>query len=210
MTRFIGRGSSRGFTLVELLVAITLFALLSVMLFEGLRFGTRVAARGAAGADWTADLAAAATFLRAQLADARPLTRDVGGGRKAVAFDGESESLEFVTELPAYLARGGWYSLHLGRDREDRGRLVLSWRLVRSDEARAEVSPPHSSVLLNGVKAVELAYFGAANEGEAPQWQEHWRDAELLPSLVRLRISFLDGRSPPDLIVALRAAAPPG
>ncbi len=35
-----------GFTLVELLIAMTLVAMLSVLLFGGLRFGTRAADRG--------------------------------------------------------------------------------------------------------------------------------------------------------------------
>ena len=200
---------SHGFTLVELLVAITLFALLSVMLFGGLRFGMRATEAGTARLEWSAEIGAVAGFLRAQLADAQPLDKDEDG-RRTVAFDGEAEGVEFVALPPAYLAKGGWHTLHLSLERaKDGGRLVLTWRLVRADRSSDAVSAPHRSVLLEGVKTVEIGYFGAPAEGEAPQWHDSWHDAAALPALVRMRLAFADGHRAPDLVVALRAAAPP-
>jgi prepilin-type N-terminal cleavage/methylation domain-containing protein len=195
----------QGFTLVELLVAITLFALLSVMLFGGLRFGMQATAR----MDWTAEIAAATGFLRSQLADAQPLEKDEGGGRKSVAFEGDRDSLEFVVLPPAFLAQGGWHTLHLGVEREDgRDLLVVRWRVVRPDQETDAVSPPEASVLLGDVRTVEFAYFGTLVDGDQPEWHAQWRGANTLPQLVRFSVSFADGRQAPDLIVALRAAAP--
>jgi general secretion pathway protein J len=199
---------SQGFTLVELLVAITLFALLSVMLFGGLRFGMRATEAGADRMDWTAQIAAATGFLRSQLADAQPLERDDDGGRRSVAFEGEQDSVEFVVLPPAFLAQGGWHTLHLAVEQEDgHGMLVVHWRLVRPNQESDAVSPPEASVLLDHVRTVEFAYFGALAEGDQPEWHPQWRGANTLPQLVRLSVSFADGRRAPDLIVALRAAA---
>jgi general secretion pathway protein J len=199
----------QGFTLVELLVAITLFALLSVMLFGGLRFGMQATEAGTARMDWTAEIAAATGFLRSQLADAQPLEKDEGGGRKSVAFEGERDSLEFVVLPPAFLAQGGWHTLHLGVEREDgRDLLVVRWRVVRPDQETDAVSPPEASVLLGNVRTVEFAYFGTLVDGDQPEWHAQWRGANTLPQLVRFSVSFADGRQAPDLIVALRAAAP--
>lgn len=201
---------SQGFTLVELLVAITLFALLSVLLFGGLRFGMRATEAGTAQLDFTDEIAAATGFLRSQLADAQPLEKDDGEGGKSVAFEGEPDSLEFVALPPAFLAQGGWYTLHLGVERKE-GHEVLAvrWRLVRQDQASDAVSPPQDSVLLDRVKTVEFGYFGALVSGDPPQWNAQWRGVGELPALVRLRVGFADGRQAPDLIVALRAAAVP-
>jgi general secretion pathway protein J len=198
-----------GFTLLELLVAVTLFALLSVVLFGGLRFGIRASEIGTARLDWSAEIAAASGFLRNQLADAQPLERDSGGDQKVVAFDGEADSVEFVASPPAHLAAGGWHVLRLALERaRDGNRLVLSWRLVRGDPDATEASPAQRTVLLERVASVELAYFGAPNEGDAPAWHDRWQDAAVLPALVRLRLGFADGRQAPELLVALRAAAP--
>jgi general secretion pathway protein J len=201
---------SRGFTLVELLVALTLFALLSVLLFGGLRFGMRATESGTARLDFTDEIATASGFLRSQLADAQPLEKDDGAGRKSVAFEGEADSLEFVALPPAFLAGGGWYTIHLGVERADgHDLLVVRWRLVRQDQTSEAVSQPQDSVLLDRVRTVEFGYFGVLVDGDLPSWHAQWRDANLLPALVRLRVGFADGRQAPDLIVALRAAAVP-
>ncbi len=163
---------------------------------------------GTARLDWTAEIAAASGFLRNQLADAQPLERD-SGDQKVVAFDGEADSVEFVASPPAHLAAGGWHVLRFALERaRDGDRLVLSWRLVRGGPDATEASPAQRTVLLERVASVELAYFGAPNEGDAPAWHDRWQDAAVLPALVRLRLGFADGRQAPELLVALRAAAP--
>jgi len=197
---------SEGFTLVELLVAITLFALLSVLLFGGLRFGMQATEAGAARMEWTAEIAAASGFLRSQLADAQPLQKEEGSG-KAVAFEGEKDSVEFVVMPPAFLAQGGWHTLHLGLERQGgRERLVVRLRLLRPDRERDAVAPPQDSVLFDDVRSVEFGYFGALVLGDPPEWHAQWRGANTLPQLVRLSVDFANGKQAPDIIVALRAA----
>jgi general secretion pathway protein J len=200
---------SGGFTLVELLVAITLFALLAVALFGGLRFGMRATEAGTARLDWSAEIAAAAGFLRSELADAQPLDKTDDDGNKVVAFEGESDSIEFVASTPAPLAEGGWHVVHLALEPgPGGGRLVVRARLVRADGGEATEGPAARSVLLEHVSSLDIAYFGALAEGDTPDWHDRWEDAAQLPALVRLRIEFADGRQAPGLLIALRAAAP--
>ena len=200
-----------GFTLVELLVALTLFALLSVLLFGGLRFGTRATAAGTAELEWSAEIATATTFLRNQLADVQPI--DIGGSpqQPALAFDGRTDSVEFVGLPPAHLAQGGLHKFTLTVERSEAGRrqLLVIWRLVRSDGTSVSLSPPHRTVLLDGIAGLSFAYFGGTGGDDAPGWHDEWRDEPQLPRLIRLRVAFADGRHAPDLVVALRTATPP-
>ncbi len=199
---------SAGFTLLELLVAVTLFALLSVALFGGLRFGMRATQAGTARLDRSAEIAAASGFLRNEIADAQALDKTTGDGGKVVAFAGDGGSVEFVASPPAPLAAGGWHVLRLALEHgPGGGRLVLTGRLVRSDGGEAGAAL--RSVLLDRVSSVDFAYFGALAEGDAPAWHDRWQDAAVLPALMRLRIGFADGRQAPALLIALRAAPPP-
>ncbi len=198
-----------GLTLVELLIALTLFALLSVMLFGGLRFGTRASEAGLARNERSAQLAAAAGFLRSQLADAQPLQKSEGG-EGSIAFEGEHDSVEFVTLPPAHLAVGGWHTLHLGLEpRGSDAALVMRWRVIVTGKDGPQASEPGRAVLIEHLAGMELGYFGALSDETTPQWHDQWRGAAQLPYLMRLRLTFADGHSVPEMIFALRPAGTP-
>lgn len=62
-------------------------------------------------------------------------------------------------------------------------------------------------VLLNGVRSLDLAYFGPSQHGGPPVWRDDWREQSVMPSLVRVRIAFPDSdrRRWPDLVIHPRA-----
>ena len=201
---------STGFTLVELLIAITLFALLSVLLFGSLRFGIRATDQGTLRMDRVAEVAAATNFLRNQLSDAQPLTKTDADGAPSVAFDGKRNRLEFVGLPPAYLAPGGWHTLELVTEPSGRFRqLAVRLRLVSAGDASLAPSESRGSVLVGHVKSVAFSYFGKPGNEETAQWHDEWQDAAYLPALVRLRISFDDGGQAPDIVIAVRPAPAP-
>lgn len=197
---------SAGFTLVEALVALTLFALLSVFLFGGLRFGNRAVGLGTDAIERASGLALAEGFLRQQLAAAQPLPMEGSDGQVTVAFDGAPDRVQFVTMPPAYLARGGFHWLRLAL--EDR-RLIVRWEPAQAsgrESAPAVGGASGASVLLEGVGDIALSYFGAREDEKVPTWHDRWQDAAALPDLIRLHIAFADGRPAPDLLVATRLA----
>lgn len=188
-----------GFTLVELLIALTLFALLATLLFGGLRFAGRAVAAGDARLERSAELSLAASFLRRVLAAAEPLPRAESGGGASVAFEGEPDALAFASLPPAYLAPPGYYWLRLGVESGDR--LALRWEAIGSGEV---VAAPAPTLLIERVRAIELAYFGAFDVYARPEWHERWEHAPALPQMVRLRLTFSDGSRGPDILVAPR------
>jgi general secretion pathway protein J len=186
-----------GFTLVELLVSITLFAILSVLLAGTLRTGSRAATTGQARIDRTTEIAVSETAIREQLAGVLPVAAP---GAAALLFDGRGDSVDFVGLPPAYLARGGFQRLSLGVTGQQ---LVLRWQPL-GDAPEAGGQRP--AILLERLENVAFAYYGARDYAETPQWHAEWRGAIRLPSLVRLHFLFLDRHDVPDLVVALHLA----
>jgi general secretion pathway protein J len=216
-----------GFTLVELLVALTLFGVLTTMLFMEFRLGIRSADKVTEAIDKSSTLPILHDFLRAQLAAAQPIVRN-GSSEEILWFDGQAEKVEFIgmppNALSGVLSGGGLqrFSIELlkaggppsvgsgpsvgGAPRDGGRRLVLRRRLYQGKQFKAEGDYDEPLVLLADVASFQFGYFGAADPARAPAWQDTWREMPRLPSLIRLRLALVDGRQMPDLVVALRLA----
>ncbi len=198
-----------GFTLLELLVAVTLVSLLTVLLFGGLRFGTRSADAVGRRADISSDTALVYDFLQNRLADAQPLLAENDQKARSIRFDGGPVSLSFAGLPPSEIDLGGYQWLTISvADKAGEKRLVADWRQM----ARGPLGPgPRSrrpSVLMDGVKSVRFAYFGRYAPNRPLAWGDRWTDRRTLPQLVRLSITLADGETIPDLVIAPRLAAP--
>jgi general secretion pathway protein J len=202
------RSTERGFTLLELLIAVSLLVLLMAMLLGGLHIATHNLGRQSEQLDRASRTVLAQSFMRAQLGDARPFTT-TGAAGGAIAFDGRADGLDFVGVVPEAAATGGLQVLSLGVSdtRRDEGlELLVGWRPF-TGAASAAVAPSHRSVLLDHIQEAAFAYFGAANPDEPPSWHSSWRNMTYLPSLVRLSLIFSDGERMPEFVAALHMSS---
>lgn len=203
-------GRSAGFTLVELLVAVALMALLTVALYDAFRAGTRAANAVGETKEWSVEIGVIYDFMQRELAAAEPLPVSTDPAQTALQFDGEEQALSFVTLPPASLAVGGFQRLHLGLENDAGGnRLIASWESVARAPAAPQPTMLRPSILVNQVRSIRFAYFGMAEPNQPPGWSERWTAHDRLPQLVRLQIVLADGEPMPDLIVALRLSDPP-
>lgn len=196
------RGPGRrpaGFTLLELVVAITLMGLILVVLYGGLRLGLNGTDSGEQRAEASNRLRLVQEFLRRQLAQSMTVYRTNDQQEKVVVFAGQPNGIEFVAPMLTQLGQGGLYRIRI--DAGD-GRLRMRWRLYRADEPAA--GEERETVLLEGVSAMEWAYFGPErdNDQEPPRWRSDWSSAERRPLLVRLNLAQ-QGEPWPDLVAPL-------
>jgi general secretion pathway protein J len=163
---------SRGFTLLELLVALSIFAVLAAMAYGGLNTVMKARATTDAKAARLTQLQNSYFWLE----------RDIEQGVDRPIRDefGDSQPSLMGVELGEYrlaLTRDGWRN-PATRVRSNLQRVAYGLRdeeLVRSYWNvldRGPESQPLESVLLDGVKALELRYLDAQQ-----RWHDNWPDA---------------------------------
>jgi general secretion pathway protein J len=220
------RRASGGFTLLELLVAMTVLGVLTALLAGGLRFGTRVWEREQNQLDQWAELEIVQDVIRRLVGQALLINDTAKTGAQSGAFVGLEDSIRFLGPPPAQSLVGGIYQYELfGRTDPDGQRLVLNWRLRLPEgevpKARVTNAAPdeiekmqagRDVVLADHVASVAFSYFGTSDDGTAASWRGRWDDASKLPSLVRMTVTFPPGdrRSWPDLIVVPQITAVAG
>ena len=206
--------SQRGFTLLELIIALVLLGLLSAVLFGSVKLAGRSTDTGEAKANAAAAMRLTQQFLRTNLEAQHPLRM-----RKIVdwplLFTGTADELRYASELPARVAGGGiWFYRLALRPDEPRSPLVLE-RMVPdlSADALPEFANADRSVLAEGIASLKLGYFGrepdAGADAEA-SWHDQWSDAQRLPMLIRIDVTPKQGAPWPTLYIAPREAPEAG
>jgi len=201
-------GAERGFTLVEMLVAMTILGIMMTLLFNGLQIGIRTWDSISATTRQSRDRFFAGQFIRRSLEEIQPVLLDSADGSRRVSFSGGRESLRFVGVMPHQVGDGGlhWMTLKLA-DSASGKQLILEHELFQPAgwERYVEQSPDRV-VLLDGLEQLEFAYIARENYARGGPWENTWTGAGRLPALIRIRIRTT-GRAPDDwteLLVAPR------
>ena len=98
--------AERGFTLLEILVAVTLLGLLMTALLGGVRLGVRAWETSGSRLDEDARLGAVQDFMRERLTQARLFEASAAAIGTSPPFRGELDRLSFVTLMPDHLGAG--------------------------------------------------------------------------------------------------------
>jgi general secretion pathway protein J len=188
----------KGFTLVELLLAITLLSMLLALAYGGLHAATQATDRGQTILEESGRLRMAHQFVHKQLNQAIPLAFDQTEGKtteadKAEIFIGSSNSIRFVGPMPGYLGFGGpqvqQLSIVSGKDGLE---LVLEHALVQGfEESRLTERAPVG--LIDHIATAQFSFLGRDEEGELLPWVSAWEETDTLPVAIALDIEFEEG-----------------
>jgi len=199
---------SRGFTLLEVLGALALFALLLLGIYAGVRTATHAVRSGEASIERLDQVRSAQQFLRRELAQARavPLARNDKGD--PLFFKGDANELLFVAPLPGYLGRLG--------PQLQRLKLVPNGKGGSGLEASFALMPPDGSgpralgkpeVLVDHIRSGSFSYRTPDTLQAPGAWHDRWSDSRAMPRIVRIALQ-LDGTTPwPQLDAPLRVDA---
>jgi len=187
-----------GFTLLELMVAMTLLALLSLVLFGGLRFGRQA---WSTAADGTLSMNAVRAFqdeIRTDIARAHPVFL-ADPQHPHIDFDGGPSQLMLLA--PAHDGSGGLERLVIASDGD-----------VTTIAGRVELANGPAATYLKSVKGIgsmHFAYFGQIKGETAPAWHEEWRKQTRLPLLIRITAVAAKGVTWSALAASPHIAADP-
>lgn len=186
-------GLARGFTLVELLLAMALMSMLLALAYGGLRASTRATEKGQQILDDSNRIRMAHQFVRKQLTQILPLAFEEDEAQQLRSvFRGENQRIRYVAQMPGYLGYGGPQVQELEFVRGEKGlELVLSHALLQGfDEEYLYEREP--ILLLDKVQSAEFRFLGRDENGEMTEWGPSWEDESILPAAVALEVEFVE------------------
>ncbi len=189
---------SRGFTLVEILIATSLLALMILGAMAALSSSVRAVRSGEALVNRTDSVRIAQEFLRRQLSQALALpferTDDLG---MVFVFEGGDRDLKFVAPMPGHLARGGPHVQRIRIGSGERGlkRIEFTHALLNGyDDSRGAMDERPPVVVLEGLQDAYFEYRSVDENGELLPWSRDWDYPQFLPMMVRLVAEFPSDR----------------
>jgi len=198
-----------GYTLLELLIALALLTVIASLLVNAIG-SARQALNTVDRRGTQASVPAVQSVLRRLLVEARANPDAAERADPHRAFIGEPDKLGFVSSFVPQGQYGGLWRYEIELDSSEgaaeSSALVLTQQLVRP--VSQATGQPLRTVLINGVRALSVRYFGAEDKDSAPQWQDTWRHPYRLPRLVSVDVTFVraDGRQWTTLTVAFPLA----
>lgn len=193
------RPRSRGFTLVEMVVAIAILSLIMLATVTGLRTLASTQLTLANLGDRNDALRSVSSFLRDAL-EATVIGSDTGGlslgggDSEATVFEAGPEALLWKTTMLFGESVGGSFVVRVAREQQQ---LVLRWQQQSPAAPLADWNNTPSRTLVKDLQEFAVAYRRRP-EGD---WQTSWDDRGV-PGWVRLRIRAAE-RYWPDIVMAV-------
>ena len=219
--------AAAGFTLIEVLIAMTLLSIMVVLLFSSLRICAQSWEQGENKIAEVNEVAVVYNFFQRHLSSALPVWNDFSAEdgesaasraesgtatdnkNKTFSFQGKKKSLQFVSVFPASVGRAGMQLFSIQPQQEDKEQVIKVSLTPFFPVTEGEEWHREEEVLLRHVSDFTLAYFGADDEGKS-SWQDEWLEKSVHPRLVKISINTTNGVFWPEMIIALNVTGETG
>ncbi len=204
-------GGNRGFTLLELLISLTILSLITLLVFGAFRIGIRAWEKGEKNIDGRQRERIVLDLIRRQLSS---IPIDTVKGEKALALKGDNKSIAFVSDI--HLVPGDKFGMVYVNYRVEEGEesgeiLSFSERnvvMMMGKDADMDASDDLFIELLKGADMV-FEYLKNVTDEEPHRWQETWNpeDDPGFPVAVKMTLKRGDDGIPITVIARIAADA---
>jgi prepilin-type N-terminal cleavage/methylation domain-containing protein len=173
--------SGRGFTLLELLISLTLLVVIVVIAMGAMQLGSRSVAAGEKKMNARERFRTVLSLVDAQIQSQLPLTYDESGSRKYY-FRGDGKTLRFSTGYSIWSGRKGYVIVDYRIEADGSGREVLS-----ASEEVPGIEGQWKTPLLEA-NGISFDYFYKDPTEETGKWLELLPEGPIIPEKIRLRL----------------------
>ena len=185
-----------GFTLLELIISITLVAIIVLIISVAANLGYRSFNAGEKKMNAVERLRSSLTIIDAQIQSGVTLTLEEGGV-KQYYFAGEQDSLKFSTNYSIWGGQRGYVIVNYRVDTDDRGK-----RTLFASEYKVGMENQKETKLLEGFDEITFDYYKQDATEEEGEWITQWVGEEMMP--IRIRINLVRGSNSLSYIMPVR------
>jgi len=169
-----------GFTLLELILAITILGMVAIIIGSGFRLGIKAWEKGESEAAETQQLRTLSSLISQSLKSAYPYKMKIDD-KDTIIFKGEKDSILFVTTLLDSSNRGFRWVRFSYKDKT----LSLNEGIL-PDKKFMDKLEDKGEVVDSNIREVWFEYFSS----EKAEWQETWNLGDGIPAAVRVKIGY--------------------
>jgi general secretion pathway protein J len=197
-------GHNKGFTLLELIIALTIVAVIVVIIFGALRIGIRAWEKGEKDVDSRQRQRIVLDLIKRQLASIS-VSEVWGRDQQMVSLKGDHKSVEFVSHIPMTPGNrfGMVYVKYAVRQAKGEGKENLTFyekNIALPGKKSGADNPDEGdfSELIPGMKSIVFEYLKDRPGEAASLWQKSWDPAvdKGVPRAVRVTLEENDEKAP--------------
>ena len=185
-----------GFTLLELLISITLVGIIVIVISGAMRLGFRSIETGDKKIESLERKKTSLNIIDSQIQSQIPLTYDEDGSKKFY-FNGDRGSMTFTTNYSIWSGQKGYVLVNysVGDDMHGRKKLLAVENTIGTAAGR-------ETHLLEALDDLYFEYYYKDPTAEKGEWVDEWTDNTKVPEKVRLHI--VEGSKDLSMLIRLR------
>jgi general secretion pathway protein J len=209
---------ARAFTLLEVMITLTILGFILLMIFGVFRLGLSAWEKGESGKEEYQRMRIASQLIFQQVKSVIPYKiKSQKAEGDFLAFEGKARSLKFVStlSLKTRLPSGFVYAFYEFQEGGEKGgRLILYEGRVLNKNFMDEPPPQEAAVpLFEGLAEVRFEYYKGENPETNPagEWMEEWnaKEEKELPKALRITLVSRKGVGPAEELSTVILASLP-